>query len=214
MIKKAIFFLSITLLSCVAYSTPQDSLYSQQLFDNFSLQRRELSWMQLGFRIGYNISLTDQYSPTDEMKNLFSAEFGAFARFGKYVYAEVGIGYLFHKGHYTSNFPIPPVSNEIVETRFLQIPLKAVGYIPLKEKFAIFPAVGVLYQPLIQVSENYIGYSKKNITNHQFLFTASLGVRISYFTLEVAYRKSITPFFSDRTSGKPSYISIMAGFMF
>lgn len=213
MIKKAILFFTITILCFSARAIPQDSLYSQVILGNFSVQRTELSWMQLGFRVGCNISLTDRYSPTDEMKNLFSAEFGAYARFGKYVFAEVGIGYLFHKGHYTSNFPIPPVSNEIVETRFLQMPLKAVGYIELKKKFALFPAVGVLYQPLIQVSENYIGYSKKNISNHQFLFTASLGFRVSFFTLEAAYRKSIIPFFSDRISGKPSYISIMAGFM-
>lgn len=214
MIKKAIIFFTITIISFSARAIPQDSLYSQQIFGNCSAQRTELSWMQLGFRVGYNISLSDRYSPTDEMKNLFSAEFGGYIRFGKCVYAEVGIGYLFHKGHYTSDFPIPPVSNEIVETRFLQLPLKAVGYITLTKKLAIFPAVGMLYQPLIHVSENYIGYSKQNITDHQFLFTASLGVRISYFTLEAAYRKSITPFFSDRTSGKPCYISIMAGFMF
>lgn len=197
-----------------SFGAPKDSTLLYNFPGELSSQKSSISWLQLGFRVGYNFSLLDKYAPTDEMTKLFSGEFGAFVRLGKFVYFETGIGYFFHKGHYASTYITPPLSNEVVETRFLQIPLKAVGCIGLKNKFAFFPAAGVLYQPLIQVSKNYISYSKDNISPHQFLFSASIGVRISFFYAEIGYRKSLTPFFSDRKSNKPSYLSLMLGFMF
>ena len=59
---------------------------------------KEASWLQYGFRLGVNISLESKYSETDKLDKLLSAEFGAFARFGKIVYGEIGFGYMFHKG--------------------------------------------------------------------------------------------------------------------
>ena len=196
MIKKAIFFLSITLLSCVAYSTPQDSLYSQQLFDNFSLQRRELSWMQLGFRIGYNISLTDQYSPTDEMKNLFSAN-SAHCPFGNMCTQKSASAICFIKDT-TLPFSHPARSaTKLWKPVSCKSPSKQSVIFHWKRNLPSSRRSGSL-QPLIQVSETTSVF-KKNSPPPNFCH-ASLGVRISYFTLKLPIESPSPPFFSDRTS--------------
>ncbi len=215
--KKIITFLFFFSTLFILYGNPKVSLQTFTLNKENLANRQEKSpvpWLQLGFRIGYNFSLMNNYSATDEMKKLFCGEFNTFVRFGKHVYFETGIGYFFHKGHYNTSFIDPPVSNEIVETRFLQVPMKVVGFYGFKEKYGLFTTVGALYQPLIQVSKNYIDYSLENITRHQFLFSTSIGTRISFLTIEVGYRKLLTPFFTDRKSNKPDFLSLMIGFMF
>lgn len=170
------------------------------------------SWLQYGFKIGANLGITSQYSETDKLKKLISAEFGAYARFGKHVYGEIGFGYTFHKGTYECPEMPAIESSERVESRFLQIPVKAVGHIVLGKKIALQPNLGILYQPLIQVTKNEINYNKNTISRHQLLWTAGLGVKIHFVTVDLAYKKNFTPFFSQKKSAKPDYFNIQLGF--
>ncbi|MBP5710694.1 MAG: outer membrane beta-barrel protein [Bacteroidales bacterium] len=174
---------------------------------------KEASWLQYGFRLGVNISLESKYSETDKLDKLLSAEFGAFARFGKIVYGEIGFGYMFHKGTYETAI-LPAAGTERVESRFLQIPIKAVAYLPVSNKVAFLPNFGVAYQPLIHVTKNSIGYDKSSINPHSFIFMAGTGLKIHFVTIDLAYKKNLTSFFKDRKSAKPSFFSIMLGFQF
>lgn len=171
----------------------------------------EVNWYQYGFRVGLNFSLNSEYSATDQLDKMLSAEFQGFVRFGKIIYAEIGLGYMFQKGTYEVPFG-DNLTEERIETRYLQIPLKAVAYLPLSQKVAFTPNLGVIYQPLIQVTKNTIGYSKDNISKNPLLFTAGIGLKIHFVTVDVAYQKSFTSFFSDRTSTKPDFINVKLGF--
>ena len=175
--------------------------------------QNEASWIQYGFRLGVNISLDSKYSETDHLDKLLSAEFGAFSRFGKIVYSEIGFGYMFHKGTYMTAH-VTSGGYERIESRYLQIPMKAVAYLPVSQKIAFLPNLGVIYQPLVHVTKNDSGYNKSSITNHSFVLHAGLGLKIHFVTIDFAYRKNLTPFFKDRKSLKPSFMTIMIGFQF
>lgn len=181
---------------------------------DFNQKRDNTPLIPFGFRVGYNFPFEKMYSNTDKLERLFSAEFGAFVHLGKIVYAEIGFGYGFHKGHYYSSLIGNLADRDIVEVRYLQIPIKTVGYIPVTSKFTMFPAVGLLYQPTIQISKNYIGYSSHNITQHQLLWTVSLAMKLYFVYAEIAYKNALTPFFSDRKSAKPNFLTISLGFSF
>lgn len=174
------------------------------------------SIVQFGVRVGVNVKVGDfKYSARDLLKRLSSAEFGAFVRVGKHVYVETGLSYMFHKGTYSSviSDTLAPVT-ERVETRYLQVPLKLVGYIPLGKQFALLPHAGVIYQPLIGVTKNDIGFKKENISQHQLLFSGGIGAKLSFVLVEVAYKRSFFSFFSDRKSANPSFIAFTLGVQF
>lgn len=173
--------------------------------------QNETSWLQYGFRLGFNIALELKYSETDKLDKSLSAEFGAYARFGKIVYGEIGFGYMFQKGTFESQLLS---ATERVETRYLQIPLKAVAFLPINKKIAFTPNVGLIYQPLIHVTKNGLDYNKSSIRNNSFAFVGGVGMKIHFITIDVAYRKNLTTFFKDRGSAKPSFFSIMIGFQF
>lgn len=177
---------------------------------NGTKRSHDISWIQYGFRIGYNFALDSKYSATDVLSQSQSAEFGGYIRLGKIIYGEIGLGYMFHKGTYDTQL----IQNERIETRYLQIPLKVVGYLPLGEKFALTPNIGVIYQPLLKVTKNEIDYNRSTLTNQQFYFTGGLGLKIKFVTVDVAYRKAFCPFFSDKASKKNSFCNVSLGFQF
>ncbi|MEG1555576.1 MAG: hypothetical protein RR356_02480 [Bacteroidales bacterium] len=216
---KKIWILFLALVSC----------YSSFAFESDSLLLRESawpkykpsahdSWYQYGFRLGFNFPLNRDYSKEDQLTKLFSGEFGVYFRAGKYVYGEIGMGYMFHKGTYytemDTNSSVVYSGKNIVETRYLQIPIKAVGYIPFKKNFAFQPSIGIIYQPLIQVAKNNIGYTRDNITRHQFLFTGGVGFKLYFVTIDISYRQMLRNFFSDKPSNKPKYLNLQIGFQF
>lgn len=203
--KKTLLFI----LSAVMLSLCPTPTYSSE---DEGKKKDDASWLQYGFKIGANLEITSQYSETDHLKKLVSGEFLGYARFGKYVYGEIGFGYTFHKGTYECPEVPAMESSERVESRFLQIPVKAVGHIVLGKKVALQPQLGLLYQPLIQVTKNEINYNKNTISRHQLLWTAGLGVKIHFVTIDLAYKKNFTPFFSQKKSAKPDYFNIQLGF--
>jgi len=203
-------FLLASVASVNANEPPRRRPYTA----NLDQKKDKTPLVPFGFRVGYNFPIERLYSNTDKLERLFSAEFGGFVHLGKIIYAEIGFGYGFHKGHYHSMVLGNPIKRDVVEIRYLQIPVKTVGYIPAAKKFTIIPAVGILYQPVLQVSNNYIGYSANNITQHQLLWTVSLAMKLYFVYTEIAYKDSITPFFSNKKSAKPNFLTVSLGFAF
>lgn len=184
------------------------------------LQNKELeTYLHIGFRLGTDFVISNrQLSNFDKLENVFSGTFGFFARGGyQHVFGELGLQYMFFKGHYEA-YTLDSVfmGRETVESRYLQIPLRVIGYFPVGQRkiVALMPHIGIMYQPLIHVTNNDIKYSKHNLMQHQFLYQAGFGCRIKFFTVEVAWKRAIRPFFQDRTSVKQSYINLMVGFQF
>ena len=103
---------------------------------------------------------------------------------------------------------------DLVETRHLVIPIKAVGDVPITKTIRFMPQVGVSYQPLLKVTENILGYDKTNIENHPTLLTAGFDFRFGFITLGVDYRYSIHHFFKGVDGQRPQYIGINAGVIF
>lgn len=217
------------LLLCIVVSAGNarstDSLFRRQILTpapqvGLATMNGELdSYLQYGFHLGTDLMLSGrQLSSFDNLENLLSGIFGFFVRGGyQYIFGELGFHYMFFKGYYNvSTLDGIPLGAETVESRYLQIPFKIVGYIPVGKRnmCAFLPHVGISYQPLIHVTTNDINYGKHNLTPHQFLYQAGLGFRVKFFNVEVAWKKSIKPFYCDRTSLKPSYLNILVGFQF
>lgn len=222
---RIIIFLILFTTAVGAFATERDSLKSC-LFPSplpqkiSAIQSQELDdYLQYGFRLGTDFTISSrQLSDYDKLENLLSGTFGFFIRGGyRFIYGELGFNYMFYKGYYDAyTLDNKPLGKETVESRYFQIPFKVVGNLIFgKHKVCAFmPHVGIMYQPLIHVSTNDINYSKNNLTKHQFLYQAGLGFRVKFFNVEVAWKKAIKPFYSDRESVKQSYINVMVGFQF
>ena len=218
--KKATVLLFCLLAMLYSFAGNSDSLHSKMQIEDFCssqmITKDKPSLIQWGFRVGTNFTLTKDLSANDYMDKLVSGEFGTFIRVGRYVYGEVGIGYMFNKGTFEIDMDTLSVNGarEIIEAQYLQVPIKLVGYIPIVPKIAIQPHVGIIYQPLIKVTDNDFNYTMNNLQKNQFLTTAGLGVKLFFVTIDLSYRQSLQTFFSDRDSKKPAFINLMVGFQF
>ncbi|MCQ2264603.1 MAG: hypothetical protein MJZ46_00980 [Bacteroidales bacterium] len=174
------------------------------------------NWYQAGFKISTSFPLNRTYADRgDYLEGLGTADFGVFFRAGKYVYGEVGLGYCFFKGTYKLETGTDlDFADELVETRYLQIPVKVVGNVPMGRSCAFLPYAGIIYQPLIQVTDNTIGYSKNNIERNLTLLTAGFDFKLGFIVLGVNYRYGFQHFFQNQTCEHPQYINICAGFQF
>lgn len=174
-------------------------------------------YLQYGFRIGTDFNISDrQISEWDHLDGLFTATFGFYARGGyRFIFGEIGLHYMFYKGTYTAcREDMQPIGTETVESRYLQIPISVVGYWEATRIFALIPKVGITYQPLLQVTRNDIGYSKKNFARNQCLLHAGIGFKVKFLTVDVAYKYALKPFFSNKESTKQSFINLSLGFQF
>lgn len=191
--------LSIILLLAIGFTT-----YGQK------------NWYQFGFKIGANLPANRNYSAGDYLQGLGSADFEAFFRAGKWVYGEVGIGYTFLKGTYSRQDANGTLiyENELVETRYLQIPVKLVCYLPLGKTFALLPHAGIIYQPLLHVTDNEINFSKSTIDRNMTLLSAGLDIKIGFIVFGASYRYSCMNFFRNKDGKKPQFVNICAGFQF
>jgi len=173
------------------------------------------NWYQVGFKISASIPTNRVYSvENDYLSALIAADFGAFFRAGKYVYGEVGFGYAFYKGDYTimaddGTIPTDPTR---VELRHLQIPIKAVGNIPLSRSFTLLPFVGIIWQPVIKVTSNEIGFNKNTLTTNPVLLTTGLDLKVGPIVFGVNYRYSLMKFFQNKEGKHPQYVNLCVGF--
>lgn len=196
---KRFFFL---LLVCCSLTTlrAQSHFYDQPPF-------------MYGFKIGYNVPMQKQYSFSDTLSASVSAEFGAFFRAGKYVYGEIGFNYMFHKATFNA-LVADTLMDAFAELRYIQIPIKALAYLPVAERVAFTPNVGIIYQPLVALKNNDAFYNKRTIQTHQFVFTAGLGIRFHFLSLEVNYRQMLRDFYVDKPGERPNFMNLVLGFQF
>ena len=172
------------------------------------------NWYQFGFRVSTQVPLVRAYSNEDYLENLRTPHFGAYFRAGKYVYGEIGIGYQYFKGRFVVNLHNGETMNDLVETRYLVIPIKAVGDVPITKKIAFMPHLGILYQPLLKVTDNILGYSKENIENQWLMLTTGFDFRFSFITIGADYRYSFQHFFQNKEGRRPQYAGITLGVIF
>lgn len=177
----------------------------------FTSLRDDQPLMQFGFKIGYNFPLNKEFAPDLHLQRSRSAEFGIFARVGKYVYGEIGFYYMFHKTTFGTQLN-DSLQNSFAEFRYFQIPVKAVANFSFKEKYSIMPNVGIIYQPMFSIANSDDYYSKETITQHSCLFTAGIGFKIHFVTLDINYRHSFTNFFQNRGDFKENSINLSLGF--
>jgi len=171
------------------------------------------NWYQFGFRVSTQFPLNREYATDVHLSSLRTVHFGGYFRAGKYVYGEIGIGYQYFKNMFSVAHPGGEIE-DLVETRHLVIPIKAVGDVPITTKIRFMPQVGISYQPLLMVTENILGYDKTNIENHPTLLTAGFDFRFGFITLGVDYRYSFHHFFKGVDGQRPQYIGINAGVVF
>ena len=178
----------------------------------FSMQAQ--NWYQIGLRVSTQIPLVRQYSDIDYLSTLRTPHVGVYFRAGKYVYGEVGIGYQYFRSRFDVTLDDGTQFSDMIQTHYLVLPFKAVGEVPITKKIAFQPYVGVLYQPLLKVSYNILGYDKTNIENQWALLTAGFDFRLGFITLGVDYRYSFQNYFLNKEGQKPQYIGITAGVIF
>lgn len=172
-------------------------------------------WYQVGFKVSTSIPTNRTYGERgDYLEGLGTADFGLFFRAGKHVYGEVGLGYMFFKGTYKLETPGLSFADELVETRYLQIPVKVVGQVKMGRACAFLPYAGIIYQPLIQVTDNSIGYSKNNLQRNTTLFTGGFDIKLGFIVFGVNYRYSFQTFFKNEQASHPQFVNICAGFQF
>ena len=172
------------------------------------------NWYQFGFRISTQIPLVRAYSYEDYLTNLRTPHFGVYFRAGKYVYGEIGLGYQYFKSRFEVNLHNGESINDLVETRYLIIPIKAVGEVPITKKITFMPNVGISYQPLLKVTENILGYDKTNIESQWVLFTTGFDFRFGFITIGADYRLSLQHYFRNKEGRLPQYAGITVGVIF
>ena len=178
----------------------------------FSMQAQ--NWYQLGLKVSTQIPLVRAYSTVDYLATLRTPNVGFYFRGGQYVFGEIGVGYQFFRSRFDVTNPDGTQSSDLVQTHYLVIPIKAVGEVPITKKISFLPFVGVIYQPLLKVSDNILGYDKTNIESQWALLTAGFDFRLGFITLGVDYRYSFQYYFRDKVGRKPQYIGISAGVIF
>lgn len=171
-------------------------------------------WYQVGFRLSTQFPLVRELSDVDYLENQKTVHFGGFFRAGKYVYGEIGLGYQYFRCRYNTLDAAGAEISDVVETRYLVIPIKAVGDVQINKNISFMPMVGVIYQPLLKVTDNTLGYSKQNIENQWAFFTTGFDWKFAFFTLGVDYRLSMQKFFYNKGGKTPQYIGISVGAIF
>ncbi len=172
------------------------------------------NWYQLGLKFSTQVPLVRAYSDVDYLSTLRTPHIGFYFRAGKYVYGEVGIGYQYFRSRFETTLPDGEKRNDMVFTHYLVIPVKAVGNVQISKSVAFLPFAGILYQPLLKVSENTLFYNKETIENQWCLFTAGFDFRFGFLTLGVDYRYSFQNYFQHKSGKKPQFIGLSAGVIF
>lgn len=171
-------------------------------------------WYQYGVKIGTSFPTVREYSVNgDFLSGSGNADFGVFFRAGRYVFGEVGFGYTFLKGVY--DYYITDTTtlfhDQSATTHYLQIPVKVVGNVPISKVVTFLPHAGIIYQPLVKIADNSIGYNKKSLNTNQVFVTGGFDFKLGPILLGVNYRYSIQNFFQNKEGKHPQFVNICAG---
>lgn len=171
-------------------------------------------WYQIGFRVSSQFALNRNYTPTTHLNSMRTVHFGGYFRAGQYVYGEIGIGYQYFKDRFEVTAPDGKKTEDLVENRYLVIPIRAVGNVKITKSISFMPNIGISYQPLLQVTDNTIGFTKETFEPHWTLLTTGFDFRFGFITVGVDYRYSFHRFFQNSEGKKPQYVGISAGVIF
>jgi len=157
-----------------------------------------------GFKAGLNLPLVADYSAIPG-KSTLSGEFGFFGRVGRLYCAEFGVEIDFNKRYFTND---TSYLSSMIETKFLQFPVRFLVDIPIEKYQKIQIATGIIYQQLINVSINNVGYNQGNIKKQQFIYTLGIGYSYKFVTFEVNYRHFLGNFDLNTSKKKQKYLNI------
>lgn len=181
---------------------------------NMLIANAQDNWYQYGIKIGTSFPTARAYSfDGDYLSGSGNADFGVFFRAGRYVFGEVGFGYSFLKGVY-DYYIVDTVTlyrDKSVTTHYLQIPVKVVGNVPISKTVTFLPHAGIIYQPLVKITDNSIGFSKKTLNTNQVFVTGGFDFKLGPILLGVNYRYSIQNFFRNKDGKHPQFVNICAG---
>jgi len=164
------------------------------------------SFFKYGFKLGYNIPLESDYSNIMG-KRTMSGEVGFWGRVGNQYAGEMGFEIYFNKRYFSGD---NPSLSSMIETRYLQVPVRfRIEFSTFKEQ-KIHGAIGIIWQQLLQVSENNVGYSKKNVLKSPFVFTVGVGYSYKFITFELNYRHFLRNFDLDNSKNKQKYLNLSA----
>jgi len=168
------------------------------------------SIFKYGFKAGGNVPLEADFTMIPGMRSL-SAEIGFFGRVGGKVSGEIGLEFYLNKRYFLNN---SPYLTSMIETRYLQIPIRGRYEYSIQKNHNIHAAAGVIYQQLISISENNIGYNKKMITKSPFLITFGVGYTYQFLSFEINYRHFLRNFDIDDTKNKQKQLNFAMYLMF
>lgn len=169
----------------------------------FAQYHKKDTFFKYGFKAAYNVPLEADYSMIPGKRSM-SAEVGFFGRVGGQFSGEIGLDFYFNKRYFTNTSPF---LTSIIETRFIQIPVRARIEFPTKKNQEIHAVAGMIYQQLISLSENNVGYNKKVITKSPFLLTFGIGYTYQFLSFEINYRYFLLNFDIDDTKNKQKQLN-------
>ena len=220
---KKVFFI-ITILWCTYYNLCAEEIDSLKIIPHIaqsvplalSSPKENNSLFRFGLRIGCNLPFSKNIGEDLTASKILSAEFSGFVKIGKYVFADIGLGYAFQKNRFAiiSDSTDYGQFDDIMEFRYLQIPIRVTGDIPLGKKVSFQPHAGIIYQPLIQVTSNVLGLNKGSMNKHPFLFTGGIGIKVYFVTLDLSYRYFFQTYLKNSHIKKPSCFNITIGFQY
>lgn len=174
-------------------------------------------WRQFGLKIETNFTLERNYANDGTtLDGLINPDAYIFFRGGKFIYGEIGFGYSFFKGDFSRKNPDGNYvfHNETVKLHSLMIPVKLMGYIPLGKVVAIEPYAGIIYQPIISISDNTIDFSKKTLEQNMLFANAGLDFKFGPIIIGANYKYGLYTFFTNKEGKKPQFVNICVGFQF
>ena len=174
-------------------------------------------WRQFGLKIETNFALERNYANDGTtLDGLINPDGYLFFRGGKFIYGEIGFGYSFFKGDFSRKNPDESYvfHNETVKLHSLMIPVKLMGYIPLGRVVAIEPYAGIIYQPIVSVSDNTIDFSKKTLEQNMLFANAGVDFKFGPIIIGANYKYGLSTFFTNKEGKKPQFMNICVGFQF
>lgn len=163
-----------------------------------------------GFKIGYNLALERDYStvPGDRTR---AGYFGLWAEYGEPFFVHSGVQFLIQKRYFLND---TTHLAGMLETRYVQIPIGGGLNIPLNKQHALRLKAGGVYQQLLKVSINNVGYSMSNITKSHFNLFCGVGYRYRFVTLELNYLHFLRNFDTISPKSKEKYLEMALLFSF
>ncbi len=163
-----------------------------------------------GFKIGYNLALERDYSSIPGNRTR-TGSFGLWAEYGEPFFVQTGVQFFIQKRYFLND---TTHLAGMLETLYLQIPFGGGFNIPLNKQHALRLKAGGVYQQLLKVSINNVGYSMGNITKSHFNLFCGVGYRYHFVTLELNYLHFLRNFDTISPKSKEKYLEMALLFSF